>query len=176
MTSRVVRTAVSLEPELLRALDRWAGLRSAKSRSDAIRYLIRREAAEELLGDPDTDAVGTVMVLYDHRAREIQRRLTATQHRWGEHIRSSNHVHLAGDLCLEVMVLLGRRDELVRAAEELRGVKGVQQGGFLLATPRTAGGHTGHVHPHPHPAVPGRPPRKGPGRRAGRSGRSVRRR
>ncbi len=151
MSRRVVRTAVSLEPELLRELDRWSRMRNAKSRSDAIRALVRREVAEERLEDPTADAVGTVMVLYDHRSRDVQRRLTVAQHRWGEHIRSSNHVHLEGDLCLEVMVLVGAREEIVRASTDLRGVKGVQQGGFLLATPEAAGGRSGHVHPHRSP-------------------------
>ncbi|MCI4323436.1 MAG: nickel-responsive transcriptional regulator NikR [Thermoplasmata archaeon] len=149
--SRVVRTAVSLEPEVLAALDHWAASRNSGSRSEAIRFLVRKEVSESTLGDPNADAVGTVMVLYDHRSPNVQRRLTAAQHRWGEHIRSSNHVHLEGDVCLEVMVLVGRRGELVEAAEDLRGVKGVNQGDFLLATPGgIAGGGTGHRHPHRH--------------------------
>jgi CopG family nickel-responsive transcriptional regulator len=149
--SRVVRTAVSLEPEVLAALDRWAAARNSGNRSEAIRFLVRKEVSESTLGDPNADAVGTVMVLYDHRSPNVQRRLTAAQHRWGEHIRSSNHVHLEGDVCLEVMVLVGRRRELVEAAEDLRGVKGVNQGDFLLATPGgIAGGSTGHHHPHRH--------------------------
>jgi CopG family nickel-responsive transcriptional regulator len=148
MTRRAVRLGVSLDPELLTALDRWSHRRNARSRSDAIRFLVRKELSDGALADPAADAVGAVMVLYDHRARNVQRRLTAAQHRWGEHIRSSNHVHLEGDVCLEVMVMVGKRAELVAAAEDLRGVKGVNQGDFLLATPGTAGGRTGHHHPH----------------------------
>jgi CopG family nickel-responsive transcriptional regulator len=162
VTARVVRTAVSLEPALLEALDRWSGRRGAKSRSDAIRFLIRRELADAALADPHADAVGTVTVLFDHRAHDVQRRLTAAQHRWGEHIRSATHVHLAGELCLEVMVLLGERDEVASAAEEIRGIRGVQQGGVVVATPAPAGGRTGHVHPHAGLSPPprGRPPRR----------------
>jgi CopG family nickel-responsive transcriptional regulator len=148
MTPGVVRTGVSLEPAVLEALDRWARMRNAASRSEAIRFLIRKELSESSLERPEADAVGTVMVLYDHRAPNVQRRLTAAQHRWGSHIRSSSHVHLEGDVCLEVMIMVGKRGELVRAAEDLRGVKGVHQGDFLLADPGTAGGSTGHRHPH----------------------------
>jgi CopG family transcriptional regulator, nickel-responsive regulator len=153
MGKGVVRTGVSLEPEILAALDRWAQLRNAASRSEAIRFLIRKELSEADLLDPDADAVGTVMVLYDHRSPTVQRRLTAAQHRWGDHIRSTSHVHLQGDVCLEVMILAGRRSELVRAAEDLRGVKGISQGDYLLGDPRVAGGSSGHEHPHhPHSA------------------------
>jgi CopG family transcriptional regulator, nickel-responsive regulator len=163
MSRGVVRTGVSLEPHVLRALDRWARMRNAASRSEAIRFLIRKELSESSLERPDADAVGTVMVLYDHRAPYVQRRLTAAQHRWGSHIRSSSHVHLEGDVCLEVMIMVGKRGELVRAAEDLRGVKGVNQGDFLLADPGTAGGSTGHHHPH-HPGPRPRPrPARGDG-------------
>lgn len=144
----VVRTAISLDPATLAALDRWVAGRNSASRSDAVRFLVRQATSAQELDDPSADAVGTVMVLYDHRSPYVQRRLTAAQHRWGEHIRSSSHVHLEGDVCLEVMILAGERREVVRAAEELRGVKGVSQGDFLLAAPATAGGGTGHHHPH----------------------------
>jgi CopG family transcriptional regulator, nickel-responsive regulator len=149
--SGVTRTTISLEPEVLAALDRWAAARNSGSRSEAIRFLVRKEIAESALGDPNADAVGTVMLLYDHRSPSVQKRLTAAQHRWGEHIRSSNHIHLMGDACLEVVILIGRRSELVAAAEDLRGVKGVNQGDFILATPGgIAGGGSGHHHPHRH--------------------------
>jgi CopG family transcriptional regulator, nickel-responsive regulator len=157
----VVRVGVSLEPEILHALDRWAKLRNASSRSEAIRFLVRKELSEGDLKDPNADAVGTVMVLYDHRDPRVQQRLTAAQHRWGDHIRSCSHVHLQGDVCLEVMILAGQRAELVRAAEDLRGVKGINQGDFLLGDPRVAGGSSGHEHPHPtHPHA--RRPRTAP--------------
>lgn len=149
MSDRVVRTGVSLEPEVLSALDRWARARNARSRSEAIRFLVRKELSEDALRDPSADAVGTVMVLYDHRSPYVQRRLTAAQHRWRDHLRSTSHVHLEGDVCLEVMILAGQRAELVRAAEDLRGVKGVNQGDYMLGDPRVAGGSTGHRHPHP---------------------------
>ncbi|HTT14763.1 MAG TPA: nickel-responsive transcriptional regulator NikR [Thermoplasmata archaeon] len=148
MPSKVVRTGVSLEPDVLAALDRWAHARNSPSRSEAIRFLVRKELSESELRDPQADAVGTVMVLYDHRASNVQRRLTAAQHRWRDHIRSTNHVHLEGEVCLEVIVLGGRRGEIVRAAEDLRGVKGINQGDFMLGDPKVAGGSSGHRHPH----------------------------
>jgi CopG family nickel-responsive transcriptional regulator len=166
MAKRVVRVGVSLEPEIREALDRWARLRNAASRSEAIRFLVRKELSDTELADPDADAVGSVMVLYDHRSPNVQSRLTEAQHRWGDHIRSCSHVHLPGDICLEVMVLAGRRAELVRAAEDLRGVKGISQGDYILADPRIAGGSSGHEHPHSHPSAP-RP--RGPASRRLRS-------
>ena len=144
----MVRTGVSLEPSLLALLDRWVEERNSPSRSDAIRALIRKELADRTLSDPNSDALGVVALLYRHDTPNVLRRLTAAEHRWGEHIRSTTHVHLEGDACAEVVLLLGRRREIEKAAEDLRGVKGVMDGGWLVTAPAVAGGRTGHHHPH----------------------------
>jgi CopG family transcriptional regulator, nickel-responsive regulator len=157
VTVKVVRLGVSLEPALLALLDHWVEERNSPSRSDAIRALIRKELSERTLADPDADALGVVALLYRHEAPNVLRRLTAAEHRWGEHIRSTTHVHLEGDACAEVVVLLGRRREIDQAAQDLRGVKGVLEGGWLVTTPAVAGGRTGHRHPHEPSGVRGHP-------------------
>jgi CopG family transcriptional regulator, nickel-responsive regulator len=148
VTAKVVRLGVSLEPELLALLDRWVEERNSPSRSDAIRSLIRKELADRMLADPDADALGVVALLYRPEAPSVLRRLTRAQHRWGSHIRSTSHIHLEGDACAEIVILLGRRGEIDRATVDLRGVKGVLETAALVATPAVAGGSTGHRHPH----------------------------
>lgn len=160
MTRRVVRTAISLEPELLGALDRWVGRRGSASRSDAVRSLIRHELAHHALADPDSDALGAVTLLYRHDTPHVLERLMAAEHRWGEHVRSTTHIHLEGDACAEVVVLLGRRREVEAAAEDLRGVKGILGGDWVTTAPAVAGGSTGHVHPHPDRTPPSRSTRR----------------
>jgi len=148
VTSRITRTTVSLDPELLGSLDRWVRRRNSKNRSDALRAIIRGELGRTTLSDPEADAVATVTLLYRHDASNLLERLTAAEHRWGEHIRSSTHVHLHGGACLEVLVLTGKGREVVAAAEDLRGVRGISLGEYVLSSPRVAGGTTGHHHPH----------------------------
>ncbi len=137
-----------MEPELLAALDRWVGQRNSDSRSDAVRALIRKELAEEELEDPDADAVGCLMLLYRHEAPNVLERITAAEHRWGPHIRSSSHVHLEGGSCLQILGLAGKRREVIAAAEDLRGIRGIAFGKFTVGSPRVAGGASGHRHPH----------------------------
>ncbi len=144
----VVRLGVSLEPDLLALLDGWVRERNSASRSEAIRALIRKELAEHELGDPDSDSVASVLLIYRHDAPNVLRRLTAVEHRWGEHVRSSSHVHLEGGSCMQLIGLAGKREEVVNAAEDLRGVKGIAFGRYSLGTPVVAGGSTGHRHPH----------------------------
>ncbi len=144
----VVRLGVSLEPELLALLDSWVRERNSPSRSDALRALIRKELAEHELGDPDSDTVASVLLIYRHDAPNVLRRLTAVEHRWGGHVRSSSHIHLEGGSCMQLIGLVGKRREVASAAEDLRGVKGIAFGRYTLGTPSVAGGSTGHRHPH----------------------------
>lgn len=148
MKKGVVRLGISLDPELRDALDRWVRSRNAGSRSDAVRYLVRKELAEKRLEDPESDAVGTVTLLFRHDDPNVLRRLTAAEHRWGTHVRSSTHVHLRGGACVETLILVGKRREIEQAADDLRGVKGILQGRFDTITPSLAGGTTDHTHPH----------------------------
>ncbi|MCI4347669.1 MAG: nickel-responsive transcriptional regulator NikR [Thermoplasmata archaeon] len=144
----VARTTVSLEPDLLVRLDHWVQRRNSRNRSDALRAIIRGELSRTTLSDPEADAVATVTLLYRHDASRLLERLTSAEHRWGEHIRSSTHVHLKGGACLEVLVLTGKGREVIAAAEDLRGVRGISLGEYILSSPRVAGGATGHRHPH----------------------------
>jgi CopG family nickel-responsive transcriptional regulator len=162
VTVKVVRLGVSLEPALLALLDRWVRERNSPSRSDAIRALIRKELSDRTLADPDSDALGVVALLYRHEAPNVLRRLTSAEHRWGDHIRSTTHVHLEGDACAEVVVLLGKRREVDQATQDLRGVKGVLEGGSIVTTPAVAGGRTGHRHPHELPRTQARPHARSP--------------
>jgi CopG family transcriptional regulator, nickel-responsive regulator len=143
-----VRLGVSLEPELLALLDTWVRERNSASRSEAIRALIRKELAEHELGDPEADSVASVLLIYRHDTPNVLGRLTAAEHRWGPHVRSSSHVHLEGGSCMQLIGLVGRRAEVVNAAEDLRGVKGIAFGRYTLGTPSVSGGATGHDHPH----------------------------
>jgi len=144
----VARTTVSLEPELLTRLDQWVHRRNSRNRSDALRSIIRGELGRTTVRDPEADAVATVTLLYRHGTPNLLERLTAAEHRWGEHLRSSTHVHLQGGACLEVLVLTGKGREVMAAAEDLRGVRGISLGEYILSSPQLAGGTTGHRHPH----------------------------
>jgi CopG family transcriptional regulator, nickel-responsive regulator len=169
VTRKVVRLGVSLEPALLALLDHWVRERNSPSRSDAIRALIRKELSDRTLADPDSDALGVVALLYRPDTPSLLERLTAAEHRWGDHIRSTSHIHLQGDACAEIVILLGQRREVDRATVDLRGVKGVLETAALVTTPSVAGGSTGHRHPHDpgerprphHGARPFRAPRRG---------------
>ena len=143
------RFTISLPAELAQRLDEWVTRRNSRSRSDAIRFLVGRELAEEnVSNDPDSDALAAVVLLYRHEAPKLLDRLAEAEHRWGDHVRSSVHAHLEGEACVELLLLAGSRGELEEATADLRGVKGLKDGRSLFVSPATAGGRSGHHHPH----------------------------
>jgi CopG family nickel-responsive transcriptional regulator len=168
MKQELVRFGVAMEPRLVEQLDDLAEQRGS-TRSELLRDLARGEVVRALV-QKRVPAVASVTVVYNHHVRELTERLNGIQHDLKDQVRSSMHVHLDHDHCLEVIVLRGRSDELRAAADRLLGSRGVTHGGVEIiaeaALAETSSGrevdHGPHDHPHPHalPERAGRPRRR----------------
>ena len=184
MKDNLVRFGVAMESSLIEELDALAAIRGC-NRSELLRDLTRAEVSRTAL-ESRVPAFAAVTLVYNHHVRELSERLTALQHDLGEQVRSSMHVHLDHEHCLEVIVMRGRSDELKAVTGRMIGTRGVIHGGAEYVAENTLslsntgrrvnlheheGGHAhahphapGHGHPHPHPpakaaAKPASPPR-----------------
>jgi len=171
MSGGLVRFGVAMERGLLEELDAIVAARGV-TRSEVLRDLVRAEVVKARI-ETRVPAVATLTLVYDHHVRELTERLTEFQHRLGEQVRSTLHVHLDEHRCLEVIVMRGWSDELQRVAEKVLATRGVTHGGLEIVAegasppprrrPRASSAH-GHPHPHDHP----RPaPPRGRSRRQG---------
>ena len=145
----VQRFGVSMEPELVRALDRIVAEKGYPSRSEAIRDMIRDVLVREQWADPRQRVVGAVTLVYDHRVPGLEERLTQVQHQYQELICCSSHVHLDDVHCVEVVILSGpsgRVREVANRLSTLRGVKHAQLA--ATAVPRTQPHEHEHGHAH----------------------------
>ncbi len=161
MKDSLVRFGVAMESSLIEQLDALAAVRGC-NRSELLRDLTRLEVSRSAL-DLGVPAFAAVTLVYNHHVRELSERLTALQHDLGEQVRSTMHVHLDQEHCLEVIVMRGRSDELKAVTERMTGTRGVIQGGAEYVAESTLGlstngrrlhQHEGlepHSHPHPHP-------------------------
>lgn len=172
MKDKLVRFGVAMEQSLLSELDELVTARDS-TRSEALRDLVRGELSRSR-AQAHVPAVGTLTLVYDHHVRDLTDHLTQLQHAMGEKVRSSMHVHLSHDLCLEVIVMNAYADELQAAAERILSVRGVTHGGIeIVPLALAAGGpaakkrtppakhtrshsHGPHAHSHAHPPPRGR--------------------
>ena len=168
MKDNLVRFGVAMESSLIEQLDALAEERGC-NRSELLRDLTRAEVSRTALDDR-VPAFAAVTLVYNHHVRELSERLTSLQHDLGEQVRSSMHVHLDHEHCLEVIVMRGRSDELKEVTGRMIGTRGVIQGGAEYVAESTLSltgtgrrmhqhdGHEPHSHPHPHPHAHAHPP------------------
>jgi CopG family nickel-responsive transcriptional regulator len=151
----LTRFGVAMETSLLAQFDQLVQERKS-TRSELFRDLARGEIIRSL-ANRRVDAFASVTIVYNHHVRELSERLTQMQHELGDQVRSTMHVHLDDERCLEVIVMRGRADRLQRVAETLFATRGVVQGSIevvLEAAPEKAPhrhDHDGDDHRHAEP-------------------------
>ena len=120
---QVKRFGVSLEEELLNDLDKLVIQQNFPNRSQAIRYLIKRNLVEHEW-DGNEDVAGAIVLVYDHHKRGLQNKSTEVQHDFHHLILSVQHVHLNHDNCLETITV----------SNQLISIKGIKNGQLVMST------------------------------------------
>jgi CopG family nickel-responsive transcriptional regulator len=123
--SDLYRFGVSLEKELIDAFDRHIGEQRYKSRSEALRDLIREELLKKQWMEGGMVA-GAIVMTYDHHKRELVSQLLDIQHDFQETIISTQHVHLDHHHCLEIIAVKGTAPEVEQLASRLKSRAGVK--------------------------------------------------
>lgn len=129
------RFGVSLEDDLLEAFDKSIGGQGYQNRSEAIRDLIRDHLIQKKINHGDSDVIGVVTLVYDHRVHHLSDVLADMQHRAEVNVNASLHIHLDEHNCLEVIVIRGRADKVHEISGKLIATKGVQNGKLVTTTP-----------------------------------------
>ena len=119
---QVRRFGVSLEEEMLNALDKLVISNHFPNRSQAIRYLIKNTIVTENW-DNNKIVAGAVVIVYDHHKRELNNKLMNIQHDFHNLILSAQHVHLKHDLCLETIAVKGKSQDLINLSDRIIGTK-----------------------------------------------------
>ena len=147
------RIGIALDSDLLKLFDRSIEKSGYTNRSEAFRDLIRDRLVRERTAAPDATVVGTVTLIYDHRASGITEKLTEAQHAHHDLVVSTTHAHLDHDSCLEVLIVHGSAARVQHFADLLIGLKGVQHGRLVKtvpAHPLDEGKKPEHKHSHKH--------------------------
>ena len=149
--AELARIGVAIDDELLKKFDKLIAKRGYTNRSEAFRDLIRDRLVSERTAAPAAPVVGTVTLIYDHRASGISEKLTELQHANHELVVSTSHAHLDHDSCLEVLIVHGKSAQVEQFADLLIGLKGVDHGRLVMTVPANVLEHPhGHKHNHKH--------------------------
>jgi len=131
--SGLIRFGVSLEEELLKSFDAVIRRKNYSNRSEAIRDLIRESLIQQEW-QQNQEVAGAVTLIYDHHKRELTEILTDIQHRFGDFIIASQHIHLDHHNCLEIIAVKGTPKKVQEIADALKAIKGVKHGTLNMST------------------------------------------
>lgn len=136
------RYTISIEDELAEQFEAWAEQHGYENRSEAIRDLLRDRLGQEALSaDAGSVCVAAVSYVYDHHERDLSRRLAQRQHEHHDLTVSTLHVHLDHAQCMEVSVLRGASNTVLKEAKALIAERGVHHGN-VHAVPLAADTHS----------------------------------
>lgn len=134
MSEGVTRFSLSLKKGLLRQLDTMVRQKGYTNRSLAVADMIRNHLVEHRQQFGDTEAAGTVTLVYDHHQPHVQESLTEIQHKFRGTIVSTLHVHLDHHNCLEVLVVRGKASAIKTIADRLIAARGVKHGKLSITS------------------------------------------
>ncbi|WP_408955857.1 nickel-responsive transcriptional regulator NikR [Natroniella sp. ANB-PHB2] len=130
--SDLIRFGVSIDQKLLEKYDQLIE-DGYTNRSEAIRDLIRDKIVEEKCQNKEEEVVGTLTLFYVHHKRGITEKMMSIQHDYHYLFKSNLHLHLSHHLCLEVIIVEGKREELNEVTQKLIGLKGVKHGKLTVS-------------------------------------------
>ena len=128
----LARFGVSLDEDLLKALDNFVIENSMPNRSQAIRHLVEKNLVEKKWQCNEI-VTGAIVMLYDHHKGDVTTKSNDLQHEYFDVILSSQHFHLSHDNCLEIIAVKGTANRLTQLSDKLIGIKGIIHGKLVMS-------------------------------------------
>lgn len=128
----LARFGVSLDEDLLKALDGFVIENSLPNRSQAIRHLVEKNLVEKKW-QCNQMVAGAVVLLYDHHKGDITTKSNDIQHEYYDVILSAQHFHLNHDNCLEIIAVKGTSKRLTELSDKLIGMKNIIHGKLVMS-------------------------------------------
>ncbi len=128
----VSRFGVSLEEELLHSLDEFVENNQFANRSQAIRYLIEKNLAEEKWRC-DNIVAGAIVLVFNHEKTDVLKRSSELQFEYRDVVLSSQGFYLNEVNYLEIIAVKGASRRLTAISDKLIGIKGIQHGKLVMS-------------------------------------------
>ncbi len=128
----VSRIGVSLEKELLEALDTYVRDNHFSNRSQAIRHLVNKNTVEQKW-QCNNIVAGSVTLIYDPNKKEIQNQISDIQIEYDQEILSTQRIILGKAKHMEIIAIKGIASRLTELADQLISIKGMQNGKLTMS-------------------------------------------
>jgi CopG family nickel-responsive transcriptional regulator len=128
----VSRFGVSLESELLIALDDYVSTNKFPNRSQGIRHLIEKNLVESKWKCNHIVA-GAIILQYDLTKSDIKTRLVEIQKSYIDVILSVQSFYISDEKTLEIIAVKGASYKLTELSDTLIGVKGIEHGKLIMS-------------------------------------------
>ncbi len=128
----VSRFGVSLDEDLLKALDEFVTENSFANRSQAIRHLIEKNLAEHKW-KCDNVVAGVVVLVFNSQKREILKKSSEIQFDYSDVILSVQGFYLNETNYMEIVAVKGASRRLTEISEKLIGIKGIEHGKLIMS-------------------------------------------
>jgi CopG family nickel-responsive transcriptional regulator len=143
------RFGVSIDSELATRFDAKIAAKGYRTRSKALEDLIRSWLIEQELTLQNKEAVGVIILVYDHQTAATTGALLHIQHHHTSKVVSTTHIHLNEYSCMEVIIVRAHASEIRHIADELAPVRGVKQVKLTITTDDALTPPQGtHARPH----------------------------
>jgi CopG family nickel-responsive transcriptional regulator len=128
----VSRFGVSLDEDLLKALDEFVADNQFANRSQAIRHLIEKNLTEEKW-KCDNIVAGAVVLVFNNQKREILKKSSEIQFEYSDVILSVQGFYLNEINYMEIIAVKGPSKRLTEISEKLIGIKGIEHGKLVMS-------------------------------------------
>jgi CopG family nickel-responsive transcriptional regulator len=134
--THISRISISVHSDLLQRFDDHIVRLGYANRSKAIQNVMQNLVTEsKWVCKKGGVGVGAITMVYNPHAKGLEEVLTDVQHQFEETIRSSMHIHLDQENCLEIIAVKGKASDVRDLAQELKTRKGVKQLKLAIVTP-----------------------------------------
>lgn len=128
----VSRFGVSLEEELLTALDQYVTENNFSNRSQAIRYLIEKNLVEHKW-KCDNLVAGAVVLVYGYEKSDVRTRSSEIQFQYREVVLGVQQFNLSDESCMEIIAVKGTSRRLTELSDKLISIKGIKHGKLIMS-------------------------------------------
>lgn len=126
------RFGVSLEDDLLESLDNYVQENGFSNRSQAIRFLVEKNVAEQKW-QCNHIVAGTIILMYDQKKKEIVSRITDIEQQYQDAVLSSSQYYINQNFCLHIVTVMGEAHRLTEFSDRLITIRGIKHGKLVMS-------------------------------------------